>query len=528
MGRKRFFHGSLKSDKKERRAYGINRLIDAYRWLILGIVMLFLLCVFLWAQRITKTDYRPVEAPVSGGTAESDIPPYAVNYNFYLDFSPSMGGFFQANQNSMTLLAEVLNNVNRNIDNKFFYRCTDKPEAASSADSFYDSMRDISELEWWYQQKVIEMFTDGETDTENLGTDNEQYGQLMDELSKLDLSSLFYSMGDGTSRFQSDKSTFNMIIIVLNFYITPDDTQRQTQLMEEFSGYMETYGADANICIYCFYTLYLGDELDERKMDNTASESKNRPFFLIMFSQNDDAYFEYRDALEAEFENLGLAYMDKFELLNDPVLNAEGFQVNTESYRENGWIIKSNLNFDSKRFEGMEENGMGLCLVQGNEANAENPELEMPVGLLELSGYSDTQEDDGTEVEVRPRIFYPKDSGYREYQGTGVVRYAKAGLKRYGGQWYVHLKMTLDMQQPTFVSEWPKFSLRDPYYIVDLGFYMKRPSYSLPAWLSEMPQDKTEGISEMYEAIIASKERAYEADNREGNYLGNLVLYIHY
>ena len=109
-----------------------------------------------------------------------------------------------------------------------------------------------------------------------------------------------------------------------------------------------------------------------------------------------------------------------------------------------------------------------------------------------------------------------------------MVRYAKAGLKRYGGQWYVHLKMTLDMQQPTFVSEWPKFSLRDPYYIVDLGFYMKRPSYSLPAWLSEMPQDKTEGISEMYEAIIASKERAYEADNREGNYLGNLVLYIHY
>ncbi len=519
------FRGNRKTNG--RRVTRIGRWVSVYIIPILGIAVLAGLCMLLWMQRITKTDYHPVENANREGTTESTVSRYEINYNFYLDGSPSMSGFFGANQNAMTLLADALRIVNRDFDNTAFYWCTDKPERIESANGFYNSMQNLSGENTWYLETVKGAFVNNGTETENQETEEEQKDRLKKEFEKLNLSSLFYSRGDGYNRFQND--AFNLIISDLNFYIEEDDTDRQTQLMREFSGYMAQYGADANLCIYCFYTTFQGESLDGRELnDDAASESQTRPFFLIMLSENDEAYFQYRDALEQEFDRLGIDYTEKLELLNDPVLHPEEFRVETEYYKERGWIVKKNLNYDSKRFEGMAENGMGLCLVRANEEEGD-AELEMPVSLLELSGYSDMQEeDDETEIEVRPRIVYPKGAEYEEYSGTNIVRYAKSWLKKYDDQWYVHLKLTLNPQETPSGSKGLLPGLRTPYYIADLGFYMKRPSYSLPSWLSGMPQDRTEGILEMCEAIIASKESAFEAEHRDGSYLGNLVLYIHY
>ena len=264
----------------------------------------------LMKANFTTRDEVESEEPSSGNTR-------AV-YNYFLDYSPSMKGFFSAEvQSDMHTIAEAFEEMNMDNENNRFFRCTDIVEPISEQNSFYGLMRTSDTLEEYYQNIVENASLPTETEDMESDNDNENNADLnrIDEaIDKIDLSKIFTE--NYISESDTDTGSVNVIISDLNFLKNESDLESHNAKLETLARYLGQEVSDANIGIYAFTTNYIGVQNDENYRVESTDNTISAVFYLIIFSNNDSAYKRYCEKLENIMTKREVQYIDKFELLD--------------------------------------------------------------------------------------------------------------------------------------------------------------------------------------------------------------------
>lgn len=160
------------------------RYLKIYRFYILCVVIMFILSAIL-NYSISSID-AVFEEPNEVSLEDERVEENNAVYNYFLDFSPSMQGFFDETlDNNMKRVAAIFEDINADNEDNNFYWCRDTIERVAEAGDFYNSMKAQQILENYYESIVRNGIEDiGEEDLGNGGEDNGDINKVIDEAVK--------------------------------------------------------------------------------------------------------------------------------------------------------------------------------------------------------------------------------------------------------------------------------------------------------------------------------------------------------
>jgi len=461
-------------------------------------------------------------------------------YNYFLDYSPSMKGFFSADiQSDMHIIAEAFEEINRDNENNRFFRCADIIEPISEAKSFYGFMQTSDTLEEYYQNIVVNAPLPIETEDIESEDENTVVSNRIDEvIDKIDLSKIFTE--NVTKEGDSDTGSVNVIISDLNFLKNVDDLENHNLKLGTLARYLAQEVADSNIGIYAFSTNYVGFQNDEDfRVESTNSLSA--VFYLIIFSDNNNAFKRYCEQLENIMANRGVQYTGKFELQDELYHSDEGLKFDLETYKSLALIENENINFANGLFKELKANELAIQLVSGNGQGM----LNMPVSevnfpgyyLMNTDGYDDTKMDVEVELYYSQNGFWWVEDTYHQFEESSLIIDKSARMYNRDGTWYIRVNLDFNtspvVPQPDSWGQQLLNNFNRMYLVLNLKLYMVEPSFSKPEWVDTIGdlQGYDENmlyINTIIDELIHSKERAYLIKDQEDRYIGNVVLYVLY
>lgn len=525
--------------KKGKKVYKFVRI---YRWYMLSLLAVFIAACLI-NEYISSID-AGFEEPAAVSAEESNTISGKVSYNYFLDFSPSMLGFLNEDIDlQMRTIAEIFEQINAGNENNNFYWCKDEIENVLEASDFYDSMKtSVTLYEKWYEKM-------GNDETGEEGSLGEEMSEGMVELNGLreaidniDLSEIFSSgfTGEGND----DTGSLNVIVTDLNFMKTAGDEETHNALLGRLARYLGGEAADADVSIYAVDSEFKGITDDEFVPEWDNQSRIRAQFYLIIYSENTEAYQQYIQQFETLMAGNALSY-HQFEMPDNPGGAVEKFHTELVSYQNLGMIEqKEHINFANSMFENLSGNEFAIQLVSGENQNGT---LTMPVSQISLPGYynADTVGLDNTGIEMEVELYRPlnrfwpftRQYEYELFDDPGFVLRKGAGLYYDTEQWLLRIDMVLntrpDIPQPE--SGYQRFLEKTgrKYFVMNLKFYLTKPSYSRPDWADESAGLQTTGegtsnIAWVMDEVIQAKESRFASHSKENRYMGNEVVYVLY
>ena len=526
--------------KKVKKTYKFAKIYLLY---IVSLVLLFTAACLVNAY-ISSIDAN-FEEPTVVSSEESSIISGKVSYNYFLDFSPSMLGFLNEDIDpQMRKIAEIFEQLNAGNEDNNFYWCKDEIERVTGASVFYDSMKTSQVLyEDWYE-KVWDN-TSGEesfSEIEEIEAGTTELNGLKNAIEKIDLSEIFSS---GFTRTGSDEAgSLNVIVTDLNFMKSTKDEETHDTLLDRLARYLGGEAGNADVCIYAVDSEFKGIAHDELNPEWNNENRVSAQFYMIIYSENTEAYQQYIQQLEAFMANNGLSYY-RFEMLNNPGNAVQKLHTELVRYQNLGLIEqKERINFANGMFENLDGNEFAIQLVSGEGGNGT---LTMPVSRIDLPGYynADIVGLDETGIEMEVELYRPvnklwplrRQYRYELFDDPGFVLRQGAGLYYDMEQWLLRIDMALNTRPniPQAESGYQRFLEKTgrKYFVMNLKFYLTKPSYSKPDWAEESAGLQTTGegasnIAQVMDAVIRSKENGFASHSKEDRYMGNEVVYILY
>lgn len=524
--------------KGEMGFFYIVRMLTEFYWpylVVLVIVIIYIMCKSFSFQ--TEASYIPENIPQSVENQET-IGWYEMEYNYYLDFSPSMSGFFNGDINIvMSALADSLQTINQDLQNANFYRCSERFETVSASE-FYDSMKSESALNSHYdgiledisKQLVEESYYMGEEEElidieEEENRDNEEISSqiFMERLEEINLSDLFIRRYDDNRAFSNSDNSVNMIITDLNFYLSAGDEARQEKYMEAFASRLGEAFKNTNFCAIQLASAFSGRATDEYSLESGGIANGNDYYFYVFISVKDKYIYDlYMEELEKQFKNVGINAFEKFELTLQDLRDNASFSVDINSLSKSGRLEKENFNYDNKAFIGLAENEFGMRMVYSDETGNRISRLRLPVADLTIPGYYENEEEGSNEskIQVQTDIYYPSGKSFVKYEGNDIVRLSQAAIQSEDGRWTLGLILEMNAMEPEFASRWFGQKRKKSYFVTDIRFFMEQPEYTIPEW--------ADGVKTVLESIIEQKEKSFIALDKNERYIGNIIMYVNY
>lgn len=515
------------------------RFLKIYSWYIVCAAIAMVICVVM--QSSVSTINASFKASEETPDEENQSQNVAV-YNYYLDFSPSMQGFFSENSNSpMPAVASVLEQVNMDNSSRFFW-CADAVVSVNGDRDFYDSMRT--------EERVVNYY--------NRLLGNAGNGTTIEQaIENMDLSNIFSG-----SSFSKENGNLNVIVTDLNFYRNADDLQGHNEKVERFQRALGNAAADMNICVYAITGNFAGKTDDEYEVPPTEDEgdpsdtgnalpedtipSIRNTFFIMILSDEDREYERYCQKFEDAMRSEGLEYAGKFELTDNLTGSNPTLQVESQRYESLGMGEKEFVNYADGAFENLPSNGCALQLVSGEVNDTGEAMFNMPLCELELPGYymSESTGRNDTEIMIETELYRPNQSvpfaqdQYQAFEDADFQR-GDAGMYYADGKWYLsaNLRLNVNPDVPNAASWYQRAKelIGREYIVMNLKFYLRRPAFSKPDWIASVVYPWTgngdENVSDaetVIDGIINSKESAYASKSLKGGYLGNIVMYLLY
>ncbi len=509
---------------------GIKRFWLMYHWYVIFLATATWLAIssYFWA--------KPIKASFSENstTAEATQENSRVRYKYFLDYSPSMKGFFNMDVNSVIhTIADIFQDLNRNNEENQFFRCMDVIDTVPDATTFYGYMKSQEGLEEYYTRAAnnIQFPTDM-----NTGESNDEENAVVNVtdqiISKIDLTKIF------TENYtnESDTSVDDLYVIItdMNFLANEEDWEGHNEHMSDLARYLGQEAVGCNICIYAINSNFSGIANDEA-IYSDRSDITSVMFYLIIFSDNENAYKKYCQQMEENFTASGITYAGKFELLNHLRDTNEILHVDLNAYKGLDVIEKQNINFANELFKDLKKNEFAIQLVSEGGSCI----LNMPVSTITIPGYYNMTPDgyDDTKLEIEVDTYYPQNKligndTYELYDETPIVSGESARMFLYDEKWYIRINLNLnsalDLSRKSIFNN---INLR--YLVLNVNIYMLEPSFSKPDWLdhvtaSERYDSQMLNIDTVVKEIMQSKAKSYVSKSKDERYLGNVVIYVLY
>jgi len=491
----------------------------SYVVLICGWLAFFsILVALVWYWPLRKIKYIPEEIPQSEAVAEI----YEPEYSYYLDYSPSMIGFFSVESGIMAQLGEALSQVNqRNLDNYFYY-CSDKINWVGE-ENFYRGMQSDEMIREYYSS----LASGGISDTAG-STGAGSNSKLKEELDNIDLSGIFSLKGSDYRDFGNDEENLNVIITDLNFFRSSGDEVGHNERLERFALALAREIETANVCIYNIQGNFSG-RLDDEYSDAAFAASyslHSESVLLIVEAKNREVFDRYLERLEQAFDNKNISYGNKLLLRAEPLEGRRELTVNADVFE--GTEL-DNFNFDQTSLKGQTASALGLRLVRADNTLSN---ARIPVAALGTDvSYAKPQDTEGTSrIQTEYRVFYPGLIDYEEYLENNLVESCSAAVSQYNDMPYLYLNL---MVNANVLPE--KNWLSGDYYVVDIRFFVDQLEYALPAWVEEMntvdanvEEGKKLNVAAFFEKILKIKGASYELLSESERYIGNIVVFVNY
>ncbi len=496
--------------------------------------ILIAIAILCFVENRISTINADFEPPAENMVGNGDTGGNGIVYNYFLDFSPSMQGFLYEDINTdMRKVADVFEQFNANNEDNRFYWCRDELKPIEAASDFYESMRSDSILNRYYGQ-----IQHGIVPTENSGEETEEDGTgnaLKQVIDNIDLSDIFKL--NNRNALEEGMSDLNVIVTDLNFFRNSSDSERHNQLIDNFAQGLCTAAANSNICIYAVNSNYGGAGLDA--YDGNRGSATFAFFYVIIFSENESRYVEFCSRFE---ETMALSSVQKFELRNHLNGEASALDGNLATFRALGLgVEKENLNYADGVFQDLGSNEFALQLVTGDNDSAV---FTAPVAEVDFSGYgvADIVGLDDSKIGVEIDLYQNKiqslwRDSYEIYDDPSMVLDKSAGMYYAANKWFLRVNLRIgtypNVPEPdSWLGRWMT-GMRRNHIVMNLRFYMERPSFSMPAWVAETGYpvsggEEIHGIEAVIGSVIQHKEEVYATQPLNERYLGNKVIYLLY
>ena len=484
-----------------------------YRWnIICLLIMVGLLLAVNLLDKPMKTNYEQY----SGGNIQIEPETLRnVDYYYYLDFSPSMSGFFDERVNAeMSALAETLESINDSVRSRTYYRCTNVIEGIDDV-TFYDSMRRLDGYTDYYDT-IVKRYED------DLNGEN-----IIETVEGIDLGKIFYETYQDGGKYAAEKDSIKIIVTDLAFNRSEQEVTEETdELLNEFINELARKNTDSNIGIYQIQGAFMGYESDEYiPLKDTVLNVQMKKFYIMVMSENGTVYSDFTDQLEMKMLQNNVDCSEKYELLNQVLGRNFELTMDESSLITMGFADNQTLNLDKKSFEELKGNEIALRVIKNEEKN--NVMLDAVTSLGRKSQVSQT---DKMEVAVKPKISYMTKNGkYEEYTEGDFIRHLSAGTEwRSDGE---YLKFSFEINPYVFDDIYKKPKVLNiagrNCYVLELKFFIEQPSFILPEWIAERSVD-LENLSTALKKIAEVKKKAYRELDEEQRYLGSIVIYLTY
>lgn len=500
------------------------------------IAMVIAIALFLFVKKCLSNTDADFEVPIEDAGENASIGSNRVQYNYFLDFSPSMQGFLYEDINTdMKRIADSFEVINAENENNRFYWCRDNIDMAESASDFYESMRSDGILDRYYGRilrNVSVAGTAGEEGTEGEETRNE----LEQAIDNLDLSNVFTPGFMDT--LDEGMDTLNVIITDMNFFRDSRDFEWHNERIESFAHRLQEAAVNADICIYAVESNYVGMARDA--YDGSRGNSTSTLLYVIVFSENEGKFVDFCSRFEKAME---LSRVQKFELRNHingvaPILDGDLAAFRALDLE----ITKENLNYANGVFKNLDSNELALQLVIDNTTSAV---FAAPIAEVDFSGYGVPAtmglDDSKVSVEIdlyQNKIQSPWRSSYEAYEDTAMILDKSAGMYYAVDKWFLRVNLTMSthpkVSEPDTWYERMLTGMRRNYIVLNLKFYMESPSFTVPDWIANVGYVNIDNAEEVHtigmviDSLMQYKKERYAALPLSDRYLGNKVIYLLY
>ena len=488
------------------------RWLRSYWWLWgWGVLMLALLFLLNMTMKI-NANYTLQE--LQGETQDRVSP----EYNYFLDYSPSMIGFFSVSGETMERLSYALESIHREDiqAKKNYYFCDYDIQKVEDPNKFYEGMRGRGTIQDRY--------------TEIIAADDPAggAGELSGRLDQIDFSAIF-STGN-QNLFGTGAEAVNVMITDLNFRRNGNDNEQHDQRLDAFAKGLARQLTGTNLCIYSLGSAFRGNLDDEYTDALTAQGTQNESFLLVITAQNDVAFNNYLERLEAAFGNQSIGYNGKLLVGRTPQGSSKGLQIDDTVFHDAAATGRNYFNYDNLSLTERDGYEVGLRLVHSGNSTAS---INMAVMALDdkiLPGIPvDILQD--SDLEVKIQVFYPNFMNvlYQEAKNSGFLRSSQARISMYKDKPYLCLDFSVDATE-----QMPSAPLGWNFCVLNVQFLLKKPVYSVPDWVLEMSaadwdsrmENQKPGFAEFVSTLLNAKstdcERLPEADRC----IGSIVIYV--
>lgn len=473
-------------------------------------VIMFVFTVMLILYIFFNFKYNPEYNSANIPDRDESDNTTGISYNYYLDGSPSMLGYFAVENNTMSILADAIAKVNEGNGDKEFNFYNDEFNSVPE-NVFYNYMSSPEDAQTRWDDLVGEQ-------------------ELIEIINEIDLSHVFRD--SIMTKSEESNDNVNVIITDMNFATEDGDEENYQKKMDSFADYLAEENKKASICVYNFSCSFLGDINSDSYYSGWKDIGKvdyKHSFFVIISSRNNSAYDSYISSFEsslAEIKNIDLT--KKFELKNSAFGDNHSF---TPIPKESIDLEKLNgFNFDNKT-KKLPENALGLRFYDNN-TNKSSVQIQLAEYPLEQTSIiTEKQEKNSATIETFAKVYYPSNNQYLEYTDEKIVEKDNAVLEENDG--VSALIYDLEVRQD---AEIPNSWFDDKHFIIDVNFYMANPGYAVPGWVDDLNSDtwskkqhKKFHIKHFFESLTEEKNNGYKDNVSEyQRYMGNLLVYVHY
>lgn len=475
------------------------------------LAFLALVGILIWLLNTAKTIDANYTLQELQGEIQDKVSP---EYSYFLDYSPSMIGFFSVPGETMERLSYALESIHQDDirAQKNYYFCDYDIQKIEDPDKFYKGMRGSETIQDRYTALIAA------SDPNDLAGQPDQ----------IDFSAIFNA--GNQELFGTSAEAVNVMITDLNFRRSENDSEQHDQRLDEFARKLAAQLAGTNLCIYSLDSVFRGNMDDEYMAASTAQGTQNESFLLIITAQNDEAFNEYLERLETAFGNQNIIYNGKLLVGRTPRGSSYGLQIDDAVFHDPAATGRNYFNYDNLSLTKRDEYEVGLQLVHNGNSTAS---INMAVTALDdkiLPGIpTDTLQ--SSDLEARIQVFYPKRilGFYQETESGGFLQSSQARISMYKDKPYLCLAFSVDATKRI-----PYALLRGSFCVLDVQFLLKKPVYGVPDWVLEMSaadwdsrmEGQKPGFAEFVSTLLDAKsmdcERLPEADRC----IGSIAVYV--
>ena len=320
------------------------RTLKIYKW---NFICLLIMGGLVWAVNLLDEPMETNYEQYGGGNIQIEPETLRnVDYYYYLDFSPSMSGFFDERVNTeMSVLAETLESINDSVRSRSYYRCSNVIERIDDV-TFYDSMRKLEGYTDYYDI-IVKRYED------DLNVEN-----IIETIDGIDLTKIFYETYRDGGKYANEKDSIKIVITDLAFNRNAQEvTEDSDELLTEFFNELARKNTDSNIGIYQIQGSFMGYDSDEYiPLKDTVLNVQMKRFYIMVMSENRTVYSDFTKQLEMKMLQNNVDCSEKYELLNQVISEDFELTIDKNSLMSMGFADNQTLNLDNNSFKSLKGN----------------------------------------------------------------------------------------------------------------------------------------------------------------------------